>query len=123
MIGPVKEFVRTLIALAETRAQLAANELEEQTLRLLEIAVWAVVSMFFVGVATVFLGILIVLLAWDANRMLAAGLLAALFLGIGGFGALMARRLLRDRPKLFAATLAELKKDRQRIERDESPSS
>jgi uncharacterized membrane protein YqjE len=117
MLGPVREFVRTLVVLAETRARLAANELEEQTLCLLEIAVWTVLSMFFFGVAVVFLAVLIVLLAWDANRVLAAGLLTALFLGTGTFGAFMAARLLKLRPKLFAATLAELAKDRERIER------
>lgn len=121
MIGPVKEFARSLIALAETRARLAANELEEQTLRFLEIAAWGVLSIFFFGVATVFVALLIVLLAWDANRVLAASLLAALFLGAGTTGAVMARRLLRERPRMFAATLDELAKDRARLEREQQP--
>jgi len=123
MIGPVKEFARSLIALAETRARLAANELEEQTLRFLEIAVWAVLAMFFLGVAVVFLALVVVLLAWDSNRVLAASLLAVLFLGTGAVGALMTRRLLKERPRLFAATLGELAKDRERVERDPGPAT
>lgn len=118
MIGPVKELVRSLIGLAETRARLAANELEEQALRLVEIGAWVLFSMFFFGVAVVFAAILIVLLAWDANRILAAGLLAALFLATGVAGALVSRRLMRERPRMFAATLEELAKDRERLERD-----
>jgi len=121
MIGPVQDFVRSLIALAETRARLAANELEEQTLRILEIAVWAVLAMFFFGVAVVFLAMVVILLAWDSNRVLAAALLALLFLGVGTLGAFMARRLLKERPRLFAATLGELAKDRERVERDPGP--
>ncbi len=121
MIGPVKEFARTLIGFAETRARLAASELEEQTLRFLEIALWAVLSIFFFGVAIVFLAMLVVLLAWDANRLLAAGLLAALFLGVGTVGAVIAARLLKQRPKMFAATLEELAKDRDRAARGAEP--
>ena len=121
MIGPVKELARTLVGFAETRARLAASELEEQTLRFLEIAMWAVLSMFFFGVAMVFLAMLVLLLAWDANRLLAAGLLAALFLGIGTVGAVIAARLLKQRPKMFAATLDELAKDRDRVARDTEP--
>jgi len=118
MIGPVRELARSLVALVETRARLAANELEEQALRFLEIAAWAVLSMFFFGVATIFVALLIVLLAWDANRVLAASLLAALFAGIGTLGAIVAGRLLRQRPKMLVATLNELEKDRERVERD-----
>jgi len=58
-----------------------------------------------------------VLLFWDANRVLAAGLLAALFFGIAGASALVARARLRERPKFLAATLAELKQDGERISR------
>lgn len=118
MIGPVREFARSLVALVETRARLAANELEEQALRFLEIAVWAMLAMFFFGIATVFVALVIVLLAWDANRILAACLLAALFAGVGTLGAIMARRLLRERPRMLVATLGELEKDRERVARD-----
>jgi len=117
MLGSVRELARTLLSFAETRARIAATELEEQVARLAEILVWAAAALFFAGVAVVFAAILIVLLFWDANRALAAGLLAALFFGIAGASALVARARLRERPKFLAATLAELKQDGERISR------
>jgi len=117
MLGSVRELARTLLSFAETRARLAATELEEQAVRLAEILVWVAVALFLFGVALLFLAIVIVLLFWDSNRMLAAGLLAALFLGSGGAAALIARARMRERPKFLAATLAELELDRERIVR------
>jgi uncharacterized membrane protein YqjE len=115
MLGSVRELARTLLSFAETRARIAATELEEQVARLAEILVWAAVALFFSGVAVVFVAILVVLLFWDSNRLLAAGLLAAVFLGIAATAALVARARLRERPQFLAATLAELKQDAERI--------
>ena len=115
MSGPVRDFARTLLSFVLTRTRLAATELEEQALRLIEILVWIAVALFFIGIATVFVALLVVLLFWDANRLLAAGLLAALFVSIGTGASLVARRLLRERPKLLGATLAELERDRNTL--------
>ena len=115
MPGPVREFARTLLSFVLTRTRLAATELEEQALRLVEILVWLAVALFFIGIATVFAALLIVLLFWDSSRLLAAGLLAALFVSIGVGAAVVARRLLRERPKLLAATIAELERDRNTL--------
>ena len=115
MPGPVRELARTLLSFALTRTRLAATELEEQALRLLEILTWLAVALFFLGIAIVFAAILVVLLFWDSNRLLAAGLLAALFVSISTGAALMARRCMRERPKLLAATLAELERDRDTL--------
>ncbi|SRR5258706_6318302 len=115
MLGPVRDFARTLLSFVLTRTRLAATELEEQALRLIEILVWLAAALFFLGIAIVFVALLLVLLFWDSNRLLAAGLLAALFVSIGTGAALVARRLLRERPKLLAATLAELERDRETL--------
>jgi uncharacterized membrane protein YqjE len=115
MLGPVRELARTLLSFVLTRTRLAATELEEQALRLLEILVWLAVALFFLGVALVFAAVLVVLLFWDSNRLLAAGLLAALFVCIGVGAALIGRARLRERPKLLAATLAELARDRDTL--------
>ena len=115
MLGPVRELARALLSFAETRVRIAATELEEQAVRLAEILIWIVAALFFAGVALVFVAILIVVMFWDSNRLLATGLLAALFTGIAGASALVARARLRERPKFLAATLAEIGQDRERI--------
>lgn len=117
MLGSVRELARSILAFTETRARLAATELEEQAVRLVEIAVWLALTLLFFGVALVFLSMLIVLAYWDSNRMLAAGLLAVLYFGAGGAAALVTRARCRERPGLLAATLEELRRDVERMER------
>ena len=117
MLGSLRELARTLLSFAETRTRLAATELEEQAVRLVEILIWIAAALFLFGVALLFLSVLIVLLFWDSNRLLAAGLLAVLYLGAGTAAALVARARQRERPKFLAATLAELGQDRDRIGR------
>ena len=111
----VRSTVRTLLSFAETRARLAANEFEEQVLRLLEVAAWAVAAVFFFAIAVLLVSLFIVLVFWDANRILAAGLLAGLFITGGGVSVMMVRSCLAARPKFLAATLAEFEKDRQKM--------
>lgn len=115
MLGSIRDIARTLLALAETRTRLAANELEEQALRFAEIALWAAVAFFFFGVTLVFLAVLAVLLFWDTHAEAVAGVVALVFFAAGFGGAMMVRLRLRDRPKLLEATVAELAKDRERM--------
>ena len=115
MPGPVREFARTLLSFVLTRTRLAATEVEEQALRLIEILIWLAVAAFFLGISVLFVAVMVVLLFWDSNRLLAAGLLAALLIGAGAGAALVARARLRERPKFLAATLAELERDRNTL--------
>jgi len=118
MLGSVRELARSLLSIVETRARLAANELEEQAVRLVEIALWFALAILFLSVALVFLSVLVLLAFWDSNRMFAAGLLAVLYLGVGGACAVVARGRLRERPALFSATVAELGKDLEHLDRN-----
>src|SRR5258706_7501892 len=101
MLGPVREFARTLLSFVLTRTRLAATELEEQALRLIEILVWIAVALFFLGIAIVFAALLVVLLFWDSNRLLAAGLLTALLLFARTRAAPDFRPPLRARPQVL----------------------
>ena len=119
MLGPARELARTLLSFAETRTRLAATELEEQSIRLVEILLWLAVALFFFGMAVLFVSVLVVLHFWDSNRLLAAGLIAALYASIGIAAVLVVRARMLARPKFLAATLAELQRDRARVEQDE----
>jgi len=108
--------LRALLTYAQTRAALAANEVEEQVLRLLEVALWAVAALFLFSIALVFVAFFVVLMFWDTNRLLAAGLVAAAFIAGGTVSVLMARAGLAARPKFLAATVAEFQKDLDRTQ-------
>ncbi|MGH8764197.1 MAG: phage holin family protein [Burkholderiales bacterium] len=115
MLGPARELARTLLSFVETRTRLAATELEEQSIRLVEIALWLAAALFFLGIALLFIAVLIVLHFWDSDRVLAAGLIAALFTGAGIASALVVRARMRARPKFLAATLSELQRDKEML--------
>jgi uncharacterized membrane protein YqjE len=115
MPGSVREFARSLLAFAETRARIAASEVEELLARALEIWAWAVAAAVLLVLALVFASACIVLALWDTNRVLAAGLLAALYLVAGVAALLVARARMRERPRFLAATLDELAKDRDHV--------
>jgi uncharacterized membrane protein YqjE len=115
MPGLVREFARSLLSFAETRARIAASEIEEQLARLAEIWVWAVSAAVLLVLAVVMASAWIVLAFWDTHRVLAAGLLALLYLIAGIAALLVARARLRERPKFLAATLEELAKDREQL--------
>lgn len=109
--------LRKLLDYAETRTRLAANEFEEQVLRLFEVALWAIAALFLFTVALVFVALFVVLLFWDTHRLLAAGLVAAAFVAGGAASVLMVRAGLAARPKFLAATIAEFQKDRERSQK------
>lgn len=117
MLGSVRELARSVLAIVQTRARLAATELEEQVVRLVEIALWFALALLLLGVALVFVSVLIVFAYWDSNRMLAAGLLAALYFVAGLAAALVTRARLRERPVFLAATLGEMGKDLESLDR------
>jgi len=115
-MGPLREIARTLLSFAETRARLAATEFEEQAVRIAEIAVLAAAALFFLGLALLFIAVAILLAFWSTNPLLGASLIVALFLGLAAAALLIARARMRERPKFLAATLAEIKKDREQME-------
>ena len=58
----------------------------------------------------------LVVLFWDTNRLLAIGALAGIF-AVGAIAACLGlRAAVSQRPKFLSTTLAELRKDRARLE-------
>ena len=99
-----------------TRGELLQVELDEERLRIAGIAVFAVAAAFFLALAIVVLTFFLLLLFWDSNRLLAAGLISLAYFMIGLICASVARQRARVKSKLFAASLAELGKDNQRLD-------
>lgn len=100
-----------LIAMVQTRLELAAVEIEEESRRLLGSLVLALMSLILFGIAMLLVALTIVMVFWDSYRLEAASGLAALFTLAGAFIALKVRSGFAAKPPLLAATLAELNKD------------
>lgn len=115
LIGSTKRFARTLLAALRTRLDLFANEVEEERLHLRELALLLVAFAFAVAMFLVLAVAFVVVLLWDTHRLLALGAFAGLFLAAALAALAGLRSHFAHRPKIFAATIAELAKDIERL--------
>lgn len=115
LFDSLKGFAASLVAIVHTRLDLLSTELEEERARLGSVLVMLFVALFCLGVGVVLLALLIVVAFWESHRLLALSGLTAFFLAGGAAALGIARRRLRTKPRLFAASLAELSKDRQHL--------
>jgi uncharacterized membrane protein YqjE len=117
LLESLRNLAKTFIALVQTHVEIFASEIDEERTRLARIVVLALTALFCIGLAVVLCVLLVVVLFWEDNRLLAIGVLAGLF-ALGGLAALLAlRTAVRQRPKFLSATLAELRKDQKELER------
>lgn len=105
----------TLVAIAHTRLDLLSADLEEDREHFLSLLVLALAALFCLGVGVVLATILLVVAFWDSHRLLALSTLAGFFLAVGMAAWGFAMRKARTKPRLFAASLSELFKDRQQL--------
>lgn len=105
----------TLAGIVQTRLELLSADLEEDRARYLSSLMLVLVALFCLGVGVVLTTILLVIVFWDTQRLLVLGGLAGLFL-TGGIAAwFFAMHKLKTKPRIFAASLSELFKDRQHL--------
>lgn len=111
----VKALLATMVGIAHTRIELIGTELREEVDRAASLLLRAIVMLLFLGVGLVLAAVAVIIAFWDSNRLLAAILLAAGSLGVGGVLWLSVQTSLRARPRFLDATLTELEKDEQKL--------
>lgn len=105
-----------LLAIFQTRIDLAATEVEEETLRYFSYLLLAIAGMFCLGIATVLAVFLAVLLYWDTHRV---GILLTLIILFGIAGTWIGLRLrqqYRLKPRLLSHTMQELSRDTEMLQ-------
>jgi uncharacterized membrane protein YqjE len=112
LYASLRGLLATALGLLQTRLELLALEAREEKARLIGLISYSIAAVLLLGFGLVFLAALITVLLWDSNRLLALGVFSALFLASGIFCLVAARRLAQQSSGLFAASLAELGKDR-----------
>ena len=101
----------TLAAMAATRLELAAVEVQQESRRLLGCLAWTMLAVFLAAGAVMLAALFVILLFWDSYRLQAVAGMAVL-LGLGAAVVLhKVRAALDARPALLAATLGELRSD------------
>jgi len=115
LFASVQGLMATSVELLHTRLQLLSTELEEEKTRLLRTLSWGAAAFLLMGMGLVFLAMFVTVLLWDSNRLLALGLITLAFIVGGGVALWQAMRHLHAPSGLFAASLAELRRDRQAL--------
>jgi len=112
----LRNLARTSLAIVQTRIEIFASEIDEERARLARIAVLAAIAALCVALVVILAVFFLVVLFWDTDRLLAIGVLAGVF-AVGGIAACLGlRAAISQRPKFLSATLAELRKDREKLE-------
>ena len=112
LLNSLKTLLSTLLAVVQTRVELISTEIEEERARLQEFVALAVASVFCLSFGLLLLTFFLVAAFWDTHRLSVLAGLAAFYLGLGLTAGMTLRRKIRSKPRLFAATLAELSRDR-----------
>ena len=115
LTASLHRFSQSLLGSLSTRLEILSTELGEERLNLTTLALVALTVLFCLQVGLTFAILFLVLVVAPEQRPLAVGVAAlVMLLGAGG-GALWLRGWLKSRPPLFATTVAELRKDRDRL--------
>lgn len=111
LVESVAQLAATLLAIIQTRIELATTEVEEESLRYFSYLMLSLAAMFFLGVAIVLGTILLVVLYWENNRISILLILTLLFTVVGVVLGLRVRSQYRQKPKLMTHTMKELTRD------------
>jgi len=115
LFASTKGLLGTGVALIHNRLELLGVEFAEERARLVSLLAYGAAAFLCLAAGLIFLAIFLTVLLWESNRLLALGVFSALFLGAGIACLTLAMSLGRSGSKLFSASLAELRKDREAL--------
>jgi uncharacterized membrane protein YqjE len=112
----VTRLASALLAIVENRVELAAAEVEEESLRYFSCLMLSMAAMFCLGIAVVLAVLLAVVLYWETHRVAILLTLIILF-GIASAALwLRLRRQYRAKPPLLAHSIGELSRDAEMLQ-------
>jgi uncharacterized membrane protein YqjE len=103
------------VAVLHTRAELLARELEREKVRVTRLLLLAIVALFFLALGVITFTLFVIVLFWDSHRVAATGVLTMFYLAVSIGLVLFIKRETARGTRPFASTIAELKKDREKL--------
>lgn len=110
LFDSLRRLLRTGLELAQVRLELLVADLEIEKLRLVDVALRALLGLLLLGLGLLLLIAFLLMLLWDGYRLPALGALTLLCVG-GGLGLLHAAKRRLQGEAMFAATRAEFERD------------
>ena len=115
--GALVRVGESAIGLLRTRAELAGVELVEERERLLLRIALLIGGAIVLAFAALFVGLFLIALFWETHLLQAIAAVTLLYAIAGALLIAKSRAIGRKAPAPFAATLAEIEKDRLRLQR------
>ena len=115
LLSSIKGLASTGASIAQTRLELLSVDVQIARSKFISLLLMMISALFFLFFGLVMLALLIVIYSWETDRMLALGLLTGAFLSVGLILAALIIQSLRNMPRLFEASIAELAKDREAL--------
>jgi len=116
LLASLRSLARSLLEVLRTRLELLSLDLEAARLRLLSMLLLGALAFLGFALGLVVAAFWLVAAWWDTpHRLLVMGLLTGFFLGGGLLALLLLAWRARRGPRIFAATLEELRQDRDAL--------
>jgi uncharacterized membrane protein YqjE len=115
LLDSLRRLASTAVAILHSRVELLAKEFERERIRVMRLLLVGLLALFFFALGAITLTIFVIVLFWDSQRLVAIGFLTLVYLGIAAGLALFAKGEAGRMARPFSATVAELKKDRERF--------
>lgn len=105
----------TVLSIAGTRFELLGIEFAEEKERLAALVITGFAAALALSFAVLMLTLFCIVVFWDTHRLVVIGGFTLLYFAAGAWGVARLRAQLDAHPALFAATVAELEKDRDAL--------
>jgi uncharacterized membrane protein YqjE len=112
LFGSLSKLFRAALATFQTRLELVVVELAEEAERLKVVVLLGVAAVVLLHLSLLLATFLIIVFFWETHRFEAIVGCAFVYLGAALAFLFAAWRLIKDKPPFFAASIAELEKDR-----------
>jgi uncharacterized membrane protein YqjE len=117
VIGAIAQLGATALAMLRTRIELASVEFAEARERIKDMVLLAAVGIVLGLFALLFASLFVIAYFWDSYRLAAVGGVTLFYIAIAVLVFARLRKISRDAPALFAATLEELEHDAAALRR------
>jgi len=115
VVNPLRSLLGAASGLAHSRLALIGTELREEQGRFARLLLGGCGALVLGGLGLAAVSVALLLAISEAHRIVAALALGAVFLAACAYALLGLRRLLQERTAVFAASLAELERDREAL--------
>ncbi len=115
LAGSLRRLVGSVLRVLQTRLEILSTEVAEERFNITRALVVAFAVLIFLQAGTLLAVLFAVLVIGRDHWLAAIGIAALVLLLAAGGGLLWLRSWLKSRPPMFATTIAELRKDRDRL--------